>query len=413
MDEANRGTLSVVVPNFNHSHYLPHALAGIFAQTRLPDEVIILDDASTDHSWDIIQAWAEKYPKYIKAYQNPENLGMLGNQQKGLSLASGEYVYIHSSDDLITPTCFETYTNLLDEHPQAALAASRVASFRGSADDLRFDSDRWVPAEGYYAPETVAQALRGRAFSSGQAMYRKAVIEAAGFHSNLHGYCDWYWLHSGAFRHGICFSPKVLCLFRLVAGSEGQLSMSDAQKHRRICHDLLELLLAPEQRDILPLFVASGVMAQLGDGFARYLCESPDLWTPEVLALAQGNLHNRVAQIHAQAEALAVPELDVQLTMQVEEAVGLCTAKTWRNPVLVGSEEAQYAATLPHWAKAGIPTPKVLPLTPPKTLPEKADVILVLATAGEKAIAQEWHHTFPSIPLCGVRHAQVYLKGAC
>jgi len=63
----DKSTLSVIMSNYNHSRFLPEALDAIVNQSRQPDEFIIIDDASTDNSVEIIQSYASRYP-FIKLY---------------------------------------------------------------------------------------------------------------------------------------------------------------------------------------------------------------------------------------------------------------------------------------------------------------------------------------------------------
>lgn len=58
----NRRTLSAVMPNYNHGRYLAEAIKGIAEQSRPPDEFLILDDASTDNSVQVIQPFLQRFP---------------------------------------------------------------------------------------------------------------------------------------------------------------------------------------------------------------------------------------------------------------------------------------------------------------------------------------------------------------
>src|SRR6266478_5268167 len=112
-------TLSVVVPNYNHARYLPVCLSNILKQSVQPLEIIVLDDASTDNSVEVIRGFAAQNP-LIRLVQNEKNLGVMPNLNKGVELSRGEYVYIASADDEVVPGLFEKSLRLLAQHPQAA-----------------------------------------------------------------------------------------------------------------------------------------------------------------------------------------------------------------------------------------------------------------------------------------------------
>ena len=116
-------TLSVVVPNYNHAKYLEFSLPAILRQSVQPLEVIVLDDASTDNSVEVIQRFAAQNP-IVRLVRNEKNLTVVPNLNKGLELARGEYVFIASADDEVLPGIFEHSMRLLAQHPRAALSCS-------------------------------------------------------------------------------------------------------------------------------------------------------------------------------------------------------------------------------------------------------------------------------------------------
>lgn len=90
---------SIIVPNYNHKPFLNQRLETIFNQTFQDFEVILLDDASTDESIEILKSYAN-YPKVSHFIINKENTGSPFRQwQKGISLAKGKYIWIAESDD--------------------------------------------------------------------------------------------------------------------------------------------------------------------------------------------------------------------------------------------------------------------------------------------------------------------------
>ncbi len=66
--------LSVVMPNYNHSRYLADAVTGIAGQSRPPDEFLILDDASTDDSLQVIEPFLNRFP-FIRLIRHERNCG--------------------------------------------------------------------------------------------------------------------------------------------------------------------------------------------------------------------------------------------------------------------------------------------------------------------------------------------------
>ena len=121
-------SLSVILPNYNHSAYLPRALDALLAQTVQPMEMIVIDDCSTDRSWDIIQDYARRNP-VIRPFRNEKNQGVIGTVNRGIELARGEYLFFAPADDESRPTLFEKSFAILRHHPEAPMCCT-VSEFR-------------------------------------------------------------------------------------------------------------------------------------------------------------------------------------------------------------------------------------------------------------------------------------------
>lgn len=142
--------VSVIVPNYNHAPYLSRRLESIFDQTYSDLEVLILDDASTDESYEIFRRYYSK-PR-VRIIVNAMNSGAAFPQwNRGISFARGEYVWIAESDDSADSRFLETLVPLLDENPGLGLAycQSRIMNQEGVdvGDSLNWTSDldpkRW------------------------------------------------------------------------------------------------------------------------------------------------------------------------------------------------------------------------------------------------------------------------------
>ncbi|MBD1393298.1 glycosyltransferase family 2 protein [Mucilaginibacter glaciei] len=114
--------VSVIIPNYNHAPYLNDRLNSVLAQTYQDFELIILDDCSTDGSFEIIRRYGNN-PKVSHIVVNSANSGGPFHQwKKGIVLAKGDYVWIAESDDWCEPTLLETLVNALDANKNCVLA---------------------------------------------------------------------------------------------------------------------------------------------------------------------------------------------------------------------------------------------------------------------------------------------------
>ena len=104
--------VSVIVPNYNHAEFLRQRLDSILAQTVSDFELILLDDASTDGSSDILRAYAS-HERVSHLVVNEQNSGSSFVQwRKGCALARGTWIWIAESDDHCAPDLLERLLEL-------------------------------------------------------------------------------------------------------------------------------------------------------------------------------------------------------------------------------------------------------------------------------------------------------------
>lgn len=99
--QAKRVSLSVVVPAWNVEKYVQAALDSLLAQSCLPDEVIVVDDGSTDGTSALLEDMSRHHP--LMRVVRTVNQGLGPARNLGLSLATCDYVYFFDSDDLLAP----------------------------------------------------------------------------------------------------------------------------------------------------------------------------------------------------------------------------------------------------------------------------------------------------------------------
>lgn len=99
--------------NYNNGLYVIETLESIKAQTYQNVELIIVDDCSTDNSVTLIADWLVKYNKPVKFIQHPKNLGVCATCNDVLKNATGQYISIIATDDLMMPEKIEMQVNIL------------------------------------------------------------------------------------------------------------------------------------------------------------------------------------------------------------------------------------------------------------------------------------------------------------
>ncbi len=113
--------ISVIVPIFNHEKYIRERLESILNQTHKPDEIILLDDASSDHSIEIAREILRETDVAYQIILNIENQGVFKQWIKGIELAKNDYIWIAEDDDKCKNNFLETLSPAFN-NPDVKLA---------------------------------------------------------------------------------------------------------------------------------------------------------------------------------------------------------------------------------------------------------------------------------------------------
>jgi glycosyltransferase involved in cell wall biosynthesis len=117
MSQANP-LVSVIIPTYNRQKFICPALASVFNQTYPTYEVIVIDDASTDETVNIV---TDTFPG-VHLIQLPSNRGAAGARNAGIAVAKGDVIAFLDSDDTWEPTYLATQVQSWQSDPQCAIA---------------------------------------------------------------------------------------------------------------------------------------------------------------------------------------------------------------------------------------------------------------------------------------------------
>ena len=118
--------LSVCITTYNRDKLLDKTLESLSFQTRMPDELIISDNNSPDHTPSVVEKWRRQFQNVIYN-RNARNLYMPGNLNAAIALASGEYIAnLHDADEF-APSLLEDWESALNEYPSAGFVFCGVA----------------------------------------------------------------------------------------------------------------------------------------------------------------------------------------------------------------------------------------------------------------------------------------------
>jgi len=123
--------VTVLLSVYNGEKYLRHAVESILSQTFADFEFIILDDGSTDGTWNMLSGYSDRR---IKLVRNEVNIGLTKSLNRGLALACGEYIARMDADDVSLPTRLAIQTQFLDANPDVGVLASNIENINSQGD---------------------------------------------------------------------------------------------------------------------------------------------------------------------------------------------------------------------------------------------------------------------------------------
>lgn len=123
MTSASTPLFSILVANYNNGRYISECLDSVLAQDYKNIEIIIVDDASTDNSIEIINGYLQKH-QHIKLFKNEENQGVGYTKKRCIDEAAGEILGFVDPDDTITPDAVSAMIAAHQNHSEASLIYS-------------------------------------------------------------------------------------------------------------------------------------------------------------------------------------------------------------------------------------------------------------------------------------------------
>lgn len=121
-------TISVVIPVYNGERFLLEAISSVLAQTLLPDEIIVVDDGSTDATARIVHDLSATATVSIR-YEYQANQGPAAARNTGIRIARGDFLAFQDADDVWLPEKLAIQVGHLLRHPDCQYSVCRIRSF--------------------------------------------------------------------------------------------------------------------------------------------------------------------------------------------------------------------------------------------------------------------------------------------
>jgi glycosyltransferase involved in cell wall biosynthesis len=189
---------TIAIPVYNRRGLVQKALRSALAQDLPNLEILVVDNCSTDGTWESLQEVRDPRLRFVR---NERNLGLFGNFNRCLALAQGKYLQFLCSDDELTAGCIAREMAIMDAHPEVAMLCTRGELVDTEGRSLRLIAHQFPP--GIYPGERAIfswcwlythSRLNAFNYPSGIMMRREAVTQAGFFQERMRttGDIDYY-----------------------------------------------------------------------------------------------------------------------------------------------------------------------------------------------------------------------------
>lgn len=223
--------VSVICLTYNHAAWIRDALEGFVQQnTNFRYEVLVHDDASTDHTADIIREYEKQYPDLVRGIYEEENQYSKNVpiiEEIVMPYVRGRYIALCEGDDYWTdPNKLQKQVDILEMHPEIDICAHRSRILQNGVLEGSFPD---CEKEQVFTVENVI--LGGGSFvPTASLLCRRSVRE---LHYRFSDYMslDYTWQIQGALRGGMYYLPEVMSVYRQNVGGSWTLRIHENRKY--------------------------------------------------------------------------------------------------------------------------------------------------------------------------------------
>jgi len=267
-------TVSVIIPNYNRSGLIGTTIENLLSQTQPPQEIIVVDDGSTDDSLSVIRSYGSRVTLLQQS-----NAGPGAARNAGLKIATARYIQFQDSDDLLSLNKLEEQAKIL-ESTGADLVLGPWAHVMIGVDAVGFES---CVLQQDAPPDSIPLSswlLRGWATIFQSLMFRRSFLEGVGgYRTDLrYGEDMEYFFRILAASPRTAFAGNVLTLYRVDAPNKLSHDVGRSKFRREedwgVC---LDAMISEIQKSHLPVDVMTRLIFQsLVSKHLRYLSSNPE-----------------------------------------------------------------------------------------------------------------------------------------
>ncbi|NHV27416.1 glycosyltransferase [Burkholderia sp. D-99] len=242
--KSSNPTVSILLPVYNGQAYLQEMLESIASQNLTDFELIVVDDGSTDGSWDLLTSWMSSHTLSVRRLRKPVNLGVCAALVDASRLARGRYIAQIGQDDVWSPDHLSELCAALDNNPDASAAFAGVTYIDAQSKPMVatvFNHGR-IDEDGY---ETLlAKLTAGNFLCAPASMFRRDFFDISYWGASNERLQD-YELWLNLLLHGrFVFTKQITCSYRLHNNNLSSGSQMRLQSEYELLMTLMRVLMS-------------------------------------------------------------------------------------------------------------------------------------------------------------------------
>ncbi len=177
-------TISVIIPLYNKGPHIKRTIKSLLNQTKKPDEIIIIDDGSTDNGGELVKKIKSPLIKYLRQ----ENRGEWKTRNRGIKIANGDIIAFLDADDTWEPNYLYTIQELINHYPMAGAYATAYYIILPNGIKIKKELNILDKNKEFGVINYIRSALKFPVWICATAFHKKILIELGGFYEgNING----------------------------------------------------------------------------------------------------------------------------------------------------------------------------------------------------------------------------------
>jgi glycosyltransferase involved in cell wall biosynthesis len=231
--------ISICIPTYNGEEFLDQCLKSCIGQSYANYEIVVCDDKSSDATAKIIEKYCTQISK-IRFIQNPSNLGLVGNWNKCMEEARGEWIKFVFQDDYISSDCLQEFVNNIDDNIKLLVSERNFVLPTDASSETRKYYEHGVRTltntcknnSLIYSPTLISRiAVQNMCMNfiaePSLSFFKKDIVSEIGFFNPaLKQICDLEFLLRVASCYGLKYVPKKICSFRIHANTTTSMNLA-------------------------------------------------------------------------------------------------------------------------------------------------------------------------------------------